>query len=83
MRRFEQATTEWAVGRNQLPPIARTVWAEFARRHGQARRAACHGGDVLDLLAWGRRYLPKHFSRPPSAMHRWLAECIRPGRTAW
>ncbi|MCI0492746.1 MAG: hypothetical protein L0Z07_07400 [Planctomycetes bacterium] len=23
-------------------------------------------------LAWGRRYLPAHFSQPPSAMHEWL-----------
>ncbi len=26
-----------------------------------------------DLLAWGRRYLADHFSRPASTMHRWLA----------
>jgi len=39
--------------------------APFARR----RRA-----EPLDLLAWGRRYLPGHFSRPPSHMHLWLAE---------
>jgi predicted phage terminase large subunit-like protein len=27
-----------------------------------------------NLLEWGRKYLPDHFSRPPSKMHRWLAE---------
>ncbi|QEG37833.1 phage terminase large subunit [Bythopirellula goksoeyrii] len=27
----------------------------------------------LDLLAWGRRYLARHFVHPPSKMHRWLA----------
>ena len=26
-----------------------------------------------DLLAWSRRYLPSHFTLPPSSMHRWLA----------
>jgi len=26
------------------------------------------------LLEWGRRYLPDHFTRPPSIMHRWLAK---------
>jgi len=31
-------------------------------------------GGSLDLLQWGRRYLPEHFERPPSLMHRWLAE---------
>ena len=30
----------------------------------------------LDLLAWGRRYLLDHFSRAPSAMHRWLADQV-------
>ena len=35
------------------------------------RQAASEGG--LDLLAWGRRYLGEHFSRPFSNMHRWLA----------
>lgn len=29
---------------------------------------------LLDLLAWGRRYLPHYFTREPSAMHRVLAE---------
>ncbi len=23
-------------------------------------------------LAWGRRFLPRHFAKPPSAMHEWL-----------
>lgn len=36
------------------------------------RRAEGVGG--LDLLTWGRRYLPGHFTRPASAMHGWLAE---------
>lgn len=27
----------------------------------------------MRLLMWGRVYLPDHFSKPPSAMHRWLA----------
>jgi predicted phage terminase large subunit-like protein len=26
----------------------------------------------LDTLAWGRKYLPLHFRRPPSSMHLWL-----------
>jgi predicted phage terminase large subunit-like protein len=28
----------------------------------------------LDLLSWGRRYLPHYFKSPPSKMHRWMAE---------
>jgi predicted phage terminase large subunit-like protein len=51
------------------------------RRHLRAARDAQrrpHG-----LLDWGRRYLPAHFSLPPSAMHRWLEqqiEAMRAGR---
>ncbi|MEQ8849082.1 hypothetical protein [Botrimarina sp.] len=28
----------------------------------------------LGLLDWARRHLPHHFSKPPSAMHVWLAD---------
>ncbi len=31
----------------------------------------------LDLLAWGRRFLPNHFRRQPSQMHRWLSEQLQ------
>ena len=44
-----------------------------ARLHGKARRLLskpCTNG----LLDWGGKYLPDHFCRPPSKMHRWLAE---------
>lgn len=47
---------------------------DFARRHGHARRIARGDLDSLDLLAWGRTYLPAHFRHPPSTMHRWLAD---------
>lgn len=38
--------------------------------------------DALDLIAWGQRYLPKHFTAPPSAMHEWLADELGRLRTA-
>ena len=48
-----------------------TTWpGNMARRGGWP--AVCNDG--LDLLAWGQKYLPDHFRRPPSNMHRWLAE---------
>ncbi len=28
------------------------------------------------LLAWGRHYLPRHFAKPASNMHQWLAEWL-------
>lgn len=27
----------------------------------------------LDLIAWGQTYLPNHFAKRPSSLHRWLA----------
>ena len=45
---------------------------ELTRWHGRARRERNHRED-LDLLTWGGKYLPRHFSRPPSRMHGWLA----------
>ncbi len=64
--------------------LLRRLWAtwrdDMARRHGQARRLARRGRDSLDLLAWGRKYLAEHFRRPPSRMHRWLAEQIDAAR---
>ena len=27
-----------------------------------------------ELLDWGAQFLPEHFSKPPSAMHRWMAQ---------
>ena len=37
-------------------------------------RGAARAAECRSLLAWGRRYLPGHFSRPSSAMHEWLDE---------
>jgi predicted phage terminase large subunit-like protein len=45
----------------------------FARDHGQARRLNRTTSNYCDLLAWGAKYLPAHFSRPASKMHNWLA----------
>lgn len=51
-----------------------------AFRDGLAELPAARPTDatVVDesatTLAWGRVYLPAHFSKPPSALHRWLGE---------
>ncbi len=55
---------------------------EIARLHGQARRRAAAGPAGLPLLEWARKYLPAHFTRPPSSMHRWLARQLDQTRTA-
>ncbi len=68
------------VGWPMLRRLLRAVREEFVRQHETARPAApdaappADSGKPLDLLAWGRQYLPEHFQKPPSAMHRWMAE---------
>lgn len=37
-------------------------------------REAATDLEELDLIAWGQRFLPKHFAKPPSPMHRWLSD---------
>ena len=54
---------------------------KLARKHGEARRLARRSQGGVDLLAWGQKYLPEHFCRPPSNMHRWLAEQLDAART--
>jgi hypothetical protein len=47
--------------------------------HGQIALAAPPSDrdkPPADLLAWGRTFLPTHFTKPPSAMHRWLADWL-------
>jgi predicted phage terminase large subunit-like protein len=66
---------------DELPPEYQTpavgefvcnTCSELAAEHGAARRQVA-GHATLDLLGWGQKYLPRHFSRPASRMHRWLA----------
>jgi len=45
----------------------------LGRLHGRSRRRQ-RDGPGGSLLDWGRRYLPEHFRKPPSPMHRWLAD---------
>ncbi|MEM8864186.1 MAG: hypothetical protein AAGF31_01415 [Planctomycetota bacterium] len=56
-------------------PLAKLLSASL--RDAFHRRPAIGGQKVLgsreSLLSWGRRLLPGHFAKPPSAMHQWLA----------
>jgi hypothetical protein len=61
----------------ELREILRWLRREIGPRHGPARREP-----PLELLSWGRQYLPEHFRRPPSAMHVWLAAQLDRTRTA-
>jgi hypothetical protein len=40
---------------------------------GTAAKTAIDRAEIpVTTLAWGRRFLPKHFAKAPSAMHEWL-----------
>ena len=58
------------------------AFMQSEEQRGKASRALAAGGRALGLLDWGLRYLPNHFRRPPSKMHRWLAERLGELRTA-
>ncbi len=51
----------------------RRLAAALMRRMAAAERAR-RGESRMPLLDWARTYLPHYFTRPPSAMHVWLAE---------
>ncbi|QDU54318.1 Terminase-like family protein [Aeoliella mucimassa] len=48
-------------------------WSRLARGLETALRRRTSASESVDLLHWGRQYLPTHFVAPPSGMHRWLA----------
>ena len=51
--------------------LARTLYRRLSR-HWQPPRPTAD--DQRGLIAWAQHYLPHHFSRKPSRMHRWLDE---------
>lgn len=59
---------------NPISDLAVSLSADLrnAFRRVPARDVAA-GVAELDLLAWGRRFLPAYFAQPASKMHRWLA----------
>jgi hypothetical protein len=82
MIRIDVAPEEWPVSEKMMGWIAGYCRDKGAHYHGLARRLAGRGDGGLDLLAWGREYLPEHFSRPPSKMHCWLAEQLDVAHTS-
>ncbi len=72
----------WPVPAKPLRRLLGRLRDELALRHGQTRRAmAVTTAGRMDLLTWGRRFLPEHFQQPPSAMHQWLARHLDAART--
>ncbi|HYO26048.1 MAG TPA: hypothetical protein VEQ85_13980, partial [Lacipirellulaceae bacterium] len=46
-------------------------------RNSPAARSYRRCGEDVDLLAWGRTYLPAYFRQAPSRMHVWLSHELR------
>jgi predicted phage terminase large subunit-like protein len=73
MIRSNASPTAWPPETEALGRLIAMFRDAVVRGHTAARRLRQRGDGRLDLLAWGRRYLPEHFNRPPSTLHRWLA----------
>jgi len=58
----------------RVSDLAEVLYHEIAVRHGFARRCQAARNGQMNLLEWGGRYLPNHFSLAPSNMHQWLAQ---------
>jgi predicted phage terminase large subunit-like protein len=67
---MDDGRASWRLLRSAL----RGLRGELARRDRKGWAAS--GRADLDLLAWGRQYLPRYFSRPSSRMHLWLARWL-------
>lgn len=50
---------------------------KLERRYRAARDGAVRAAKYRPLLSWGQQYLPRHFVKPASAMHVWLAGELR------
>ena len=56
----------------QAADLSQDIYNQLTHGHGRARRLQAARSEGAGLLAWAREYLPSHFTRPPSQMHRWL-----------
>ena len=66
-----EAGTESRLPLERVAELSRSLGEELAKQIESERPPAAR---EASLLAWAARYLPHHFTRPPSAMHLWLDE---------
>ncbi len=59
------------ISSEQLDDLLRYFFFDLASKHRENRRRNDRLAES-GLLDWAKRYLPHHFSVPPSIMHRWL-----------
>ncbi|MGD9126620.1 MAG: hypothetical protein PVH19_04505 [Planctomycetia bacterium] len=66
---------DFGIDPDRVIPLLCGFRERLARRHGQRRRELSASGGVngLGLIDWGQRYLPDHFAKEPSLMHREMA----------
>lgn len=62
---------------NTLEQAMKRFFFELAARHRLKARNR-RRGNLGGLFEWGQYFLPEHFSKPPSRMHRRLAELLGP-----
>ncbi len=65
-----------------VTPLVREHLAGCTSGHKSLAAAASRADRPQTTLAWGRRYLPKYFTKPASLMHEWLAAQLDACRAA-
>jgi hypothetical protein len=70
------AETELEASAHELFQILSHEAGKLERRAAQGNQPTANQpiGSEPDLLSWAKVFLPTHFTREPSLMHRWLAE---------
>ena len=74
---FERKPMDWSDDTASLADFYRAIYAEASSSHGAARRLDRRAGRASNILDWGRRYLPGHFSRAA------VDDAPLAGRAAW
>jgi len=70
--------------RRYLRELLHEQQAQAARAAARARPSRRRLELERSLLAWGRHYLPRHFVKPASTMHRWLTAWLdAPRQRGW
>jgi len=72
MAKTELVARECRLAPARVTDMLQVLRHELAWKHGRARRLQAARNSGPGLLNWGRKYLPDHFTRPASTMHRWL-----------
>lgn len=67
------ALAGWREAPPEVSSLCGAILRESIHRAMLAAERNSKSAAGIDLLDWGKRYLPRHFRRTPSKMHRWIA----------